>query len=120
MGLVDQLERFEQSVRALQASVRQASTAQILEQSTQLSADFQQIIETTNEEHLNPVAENSTAAQQIKTYQTEAHRRLRIIGIEAMKLKTARQPTTVERGRSQLASHLEQLGQFAQAMREAL
>lgn len=88
---------------------------QIAQQATQLSAQFQKIMTALSDTQLNAKAE-----QQIGTYQTEAHRRLRLIGIEAMRLKTARQPTSISRGRSQLHTHLNQLQQFVQAMRATI
>ncbi len=55
-------------------------------------------------------------AQRIQPYQTEAHRRLRLIVIESMRLRTARSPASIDRGCSQLLRHLNQLQQFTQAM----
>ncbi len=139
MGLCEQLGQFENSIKTLQTAVEEIGTSdsslnatQIWQRSTQLSTQFQQMLEansseTDSDRSNSPTAEStvSSAAElaierEIQSYQTEAHRRLRLIGIEAMKLRTARQPITISRGRSQLISHLHQLSQFVQAMRVAV
>ncbi|MGC1307797.1 MAG: hypothetical protein WA885_11245 [Phormidesmis sp.] len=57
-----------------------------------------------------------TVEQRLRPLQTEAHRRSRLLGIEAMKLKTARSPETLTTVRSQIKAHLQPLRQFVQAI----
>lgn len=89
--------------------------AWVSQQVAELSAQFQKILSTIASTNLTPQTE-----QQIRPYQTEAHRRLRLLSIEAMRLRTAKQPQTIEKGRSQLSAHLTQIQQFVQAMIAAL
>ena len=70
----------------------------------QLQNQFQAIISAVNSGDIE-----SKAEQSLMSYQTEAHRRLRLMSVAAMRLQTARQPQTVERVRSQLKEHLKQL-----------
>lgn len=83
----------------------------IWRQSTQLQQQFQEILATIDNNDLEPAVE-----MQLRPLQTESHRRLRLLSIEAMRLRTAKQPATVEKTRSQLSAHVSQLLQFAQAM----
>jgi len=129
MELRDQLASFKESVDELQAAVSDIETTSTgptsvpasldVEQISQLSkllpTQFQEIIAGLSDGQLNPTVE-----QQISTYQTEAHRRLRLIGIEAMRLRTARQPANISRVCAQLSEHLTQLQQFVQAMQAAV
>lgn len=85
----------------------EAGTVQ--QQIAQLQNQFQSILTAT-------AADAGPSAKHLRPYQTEAHRRLRLLGIEAMRLRTARQPATLERQRSQLQTHLTELQKFAQAM----
>ena len=82
---------------------------QLLNEATNLEGT---ILETTN---LEPIAH-----QRLRTYQTEAHRRVRLLSIEAMKLRTAKQPETLEKVRSQLQEHLDQLTKFIQAIADEI
>lgn len=79
----------------------------------QLQQHFQKIIAAIAITPIDPERE-----QRLRPYQTEAHRLLRLMGIEAMKLKTAKQPETIAKGRSQLTTQLNQLQPFAQAIAE--
>lgn len=130
MELSEQLASFEKSIEAFQTAVggpktAQTSTAQtsdvplntkqISQQSTSLPTQFQKIIVALSETQLAP-----TVGQQMSTYQTEAHRRIRLIGIEAMRLRTAKQPASISRSQQQLNTHVTQLQQFVQAMQAAL
>ena len=76
-----------------------------------LQNQFQAIVSSASQADIDPKAEQS-----LMSYQTEAHRRLRLLQVEAMRLQTARQPETIERVRSQIGEHLNQVQQFAQAM----
>lgn len=122
MELSDQLASFEKSIEAFQTAIGDPNTEdtplhtkQISQQATSLPAQFQKIIATLSTTQLHPTVE-----QQIGTYQTEAHRRLRLIGIEAMRLRTAKQPVSILRSRQQLCTHVTQLQQFVQAMHTAI
>ena len=83
----------------------------LLQQTHAMQLRFQEIIKAVESAAL-PLA----VEQKLRPYQTEAHRRLRLLSIEGMKLKTARSPATVAQVRSQLKDHLDQLEQFAIAM----
>ena len=80
-------------------------------QTIHLQQHFQKIIAAIAITPIDPETE-----QRLRPYQTEAHRLLRLMGIEAMKLKTAKQPETIAKGRSQLTTQLNQLQPFAQAI----
>ncbi|MGI8936553.1 MAG: heterocyst frequency control protein PatD [Phormidesmis sp.] len=83
----------------------------IQQQQFQLQRQFQDILATVASADIDPAVE-----QQLRPHQTEAHRRLRLLGIEAMRLRTAKQPATLERQRSQLQTHLSELQKFVQAI----
>ena len=78
---------------------------------TKLQVEFQQIVASLAQANLTPEVE-----QRLRPCQTEGHRRLRLLGIEAMRLRTAKQAETVERVRSQIEDHLAQLEKFVEAM----
>lgn len=80
-------------------------------QVTQLQQQFQQILAIIASLDLDPAVE-----QRLRPHQTEAHRRSRLLGIEAMRLQTAKQPATINRQRSQVEDHVKQLQKFVQAM----
>lgn len=128
MSLYDQLASFEQLLIQLQGQLQtpvqeqRSQTASppdmnvnakaVSQSLSQLQNQFQAIISAVDSSDIDPKAEQS-----LMSYQTEAHRRLRLMTVEAMRLRTARQPQTVERVRSQLKDHLSQVQQFVQAMR---
>ncbi len=80
-------------------------------QTIQLQQHFQRIVAAIAITPIDPERE-----QRLRPYQTEAHRLLRLMGVEAMKLKTAKQPETLAKGRSQITTQLNQLQPFAQAI----
>lgn len=82
-------------------------------QMIQLQQHFQKIIAAIA---ITPI--DSEREQRLRPYQTEAHRLLRLVSLEAMKLKTAKRPETIAKGRSQLITQLNQLQPFAQAIAE--
>lgn len=86
-------------------------TNAIQQQQLQLQGQFQTMLATVASADIDPAVE-----RQLQPHQTEAHRRLRLLGIEAMRLRTAKQPATLERQRSQLQTHLSELQKFVQAM----
>ncbi|MGB3292068.1 MAG: hypothetical protein WBB01_03630 [Phormidesmis sp.] len=90
-------------------------TVAVEQQVAQLQQRFQQILATVAQVDLAPAVE-----QRLRPHQTEAHRRSRLLGIETMRLKTAKQAVTLERQRSQLKTHTSALQQFAQAMADEL
>lgn len=77
----------------------------------QLQSDFQGIVTRLNQVSLTPEIE-----QRLRPCQTEGHRRLQLLGVGAMRLRTARQAETVLNVRSQLEEHLVQLQKFVEAM----
>ena len=83
----------------------------IQQQQLQLQGQFQTMLATVAIADIDPAVERL-----LQPHQTEAHRRLRLLGIEAMRLRTAKQPATLERQRSQLQTHLSELQKFVQAM----
>ncbi|MEO1393240.1 MAG: heterocyst frequency control protein PatD [Cyanobacteria bacterium J06634_5] len=89
----------------------------------QLQQPFQglfQALEGLDEQLEKPSGMVPSTMQRLRSYQTEAHRRLRLLGVEAMKLRAAKQPDTVEKVRSQLSDHLAQLTQFTQAIADEI
>ncbi len=86
-------------------------TATFVEQLTELQQQFQQIIEAFEATRIDPQAE-----QRLRPFLTEGHRRLRLAGVEAMRLRAAKQPATIEKQRSHIQAHLDQLQKFAQAI----
>lgn len=81
---------------------------------TQLQTQFQDVMQ--------PGSESSDAAAQTQSslpMLTEAHRWLKLLSIEGMKLRTARQPSSLEKVRSQIKSHLNSLLPFLTALENA-
>ena len=88
------------------------SIDQSIDQSiNQLQRQFQEIIAAAEAACIDPQIE-----QRVRPFLTEGHRRLRLAGIAAMQLRTAKQPVTVKKQRSLIQAHLSQLQQFAQAI----
>ena len=111
--LGDRLDEWVRSLHTLQQLIADESgnMTMLLQQTHAMQLRFQEIIKAVESAAL-PLA----VEQKLRPYQTEAHRRLRLLSIEGMKLKTARSPATVAQVRSQLKDHLDQLEQFAIAM----
>ena len=97
-------------IQQLQTDVRGDRTT-VPQRVTKLQAEFRQIVASISQADLTPEVE-----QRLRPCQTEGHRRLRLLGIEAMRLRTAKQAETVERVRSQLEDHLTQLEKFVEAI----
>ena len=124
-ALDDQLKEWIESLRSLQQLVEERAagemegeadnSALILQKTNLMQPQFQRIIAAIEAADLSGAAE-----QKIGSYQTEAHRRLRLLSVEGMKLKTARQPKTVAQVRSRLKDHLDQLQQFMTAIANEL
>ena len=81
----------------------------------QLQQKFQEIVASLSQTNLPPAVE-----RQLRPCQTEGHRRLKLAGIAAMRLKTAKQDKTILNMRSQITEHLAQLQLFVEAMVKAL
>lgn len=81
----------------------------------QLQPLFQSMLQDLDRADLAPVAR-----QRIRPFQTEAHRRSRLLGVAAMQLRSAKQPETLVRVRSQLQEHLTQLQSFIQGIADVL
>lgn len=111
--LKNQLDEWVRSLHTLQQLVedRSGNIATLLQQTHDQQSQFQDIIRAVGAAGLSPATE-----QKLQSYQTEAHRRLRLLSVASMKLKTARSPETVAQVRSQLTEHIDQLRQFAIAM----
>ncbi|EDX83961.1 hypothetical protein S7335_1658 [Synechococcus sp. PCC 7335] len=111
--LGDQLDEWVQSVGQLQQLIaNEAESATMISQQTDLmQPQLQAIIKAVE------VADLSSAVEKkLRTYLTEAYRRLRLMKVEGMKLRAARTPATITQIREQLKAHLNQLQQFAIAM----
>ncbi|MEL6604500.1 MAG: heterocyst frequency control protein PatD [Cyanobacteria bacterium J06614_10] len=104
------LETFERCMLAAPETIASEKLS-LAQQAGQLRAQFQQIITDLAEADISREIE-----QRIQPYQTEAHRRLRLLGVEAMRLRTARDPARLAAVRSQLQDHLKQLQQFTSAI----
>ena len=139
MPLCDQLEQMMRSLSELQQSLTQlARSLQVVDSANKKGADtegvdFKADIEPIGErsaallpqflgilEALESADTAPQAEQQIRAYKTEAHRRLRLMKTEAMRLRTARSTATIEKSRVQLADHLSALQQFAAAIANAV
>ena len=103
------LRLLNELLGSLSADLLDANAIQ--QQQLQLQGQFQKMLATVAIADIDPAVE-----QQLRPHQTEAHRRLRLLGIEAMRLRTAKQPATLERQRSQLQTHLSELQKFVLAM----
>lgn len=115
-SLSTQLEQLQSLLPVLPDQVdastsEAANPSDIQQRIIRVQAQLQKIVATLAAVDIPPAVE-----QRLRSYQTEAHRRSRLLGIEAMRLKTAKQPNTIERVRSQIKAHLSQLQQFVQAI----
>ncbi len=115
--LGDQLGEWLRSLQDLQVLVEDETSdpAVILLQASSLQPQFRLIVEAID------TSEFSSAVEQtLRPYQTEAHRRLRLLNVESMKLKTARAPETVSQARLRLKNHVAQLQQFVSAIADEI
>ena len=108
---LENLSRLQKEVAASAEAGSFGDANAVKTQTIQLQQHFQKIIAAIA---ITPT--DSAKEQRLRPYQTEAHRLLRLIGLEAMKLKTAKQAATIAKGRSQLTTQLNQLQPFAQAI----
>ncbi len=132
--LCDLLEDFLAALGAVQSAITLTSTVTnssvvssviplnstlnavaVQKQVLQLQQHFQRIIELLSES-VAQSDQQGDQEQRLSSYQTEAHRLLRLMGVVALKLRTAKQPETLEQQRSLLEIQLNQLRPFAQAI----
>jgi hypothetical protein len=101
----------------------------INQQIIQLQQQFQAILATVAAVEADCVSSTNSAdasnvdpdqVQRLRPFQIEAHRRLRLLAIEAMRLAAAQQTATLERGLQQVQAHLGALQTFARAMADEL
>ena len=106
------IHELQQSLIADSASERENSVAKIApQQVAQLQLEFQKIVASLNDVNLTPEKE-----QRLRPCQTEGHRRLQLLGVGAMRLRTAKQSKTIMSVRSQIDNNLTQLQKFVEAM----
>lgn len=89
--------------------------ATLVKQLPLLQRQFQQMIEASEGTHIDPQVE-----QRLRPFLTEGHRRLRLAGVEAMRLRAVKQPAMVQKQRSHIQAHLDQLQKFAQAIADEI
>lgn len=99
------------SLQAEIAKDSQAASSQVV----RLQPQFQWIVTNLSESDFTPVVE-----RRLRPLQTEGHRQLKLAGIAAMRLKAARQPSTVTSTQSQVIEHLSQLEKFLESMASEL
>ena len=90
-------------------------TDSVSEQANQLQAQFHDIVTVATTADMSPQIE-----QRIRPLKTEAHRRLRLLGVEAMRFQSAKQPANIEKCRTQMQAHLFQIRQFMQAIADVI
>lgn len=94
---------------------KEQHTQTLSSQVIQLQPQFQRIVTRLSESNLTPAIE-----QKLRPLQTEGHRQLKLAGISAMRLKTAKQAQTTLAMRSQVNQHLSQLQVFLESMAQEL
>ncbi|MEO1636818.1 MAG: hypothetical protein AAFS04_17250 [Cyanobacteria bacterium J06631_9] len=142
-SLHERITAFEQSLKSLEKAVLEQSklaespkggklssdgtTAQthalqggfqagsISQQANQLQAQFQEMLTAATNADMPPQIE-----QRIRPFKTEAHRRLRLLGVEAIRFQAAKQPANIEKCREQMQAHLLQVRQFIQAIADTI
>lgn len=115
-GICQLTENFLTAISHVQAAIASNSGDRTASQSvfqsvSRLQQQYQEIIATFESIRIDPQVE-----QRIRPFLTEGHRRLRLAGVEAMRLQAAKQTATVEKQRSLITAHLDQLQKFAQAI----
>lgn len=105
------LSELQKEMVSLAEAESSSNASAVQTQMIQLQQHFQEIIAAIAITPIDPERE-----QRLRPCQTEAHRLLRLMGIEAMKLKTAKQPETIAKGRSHITTQLNQLQPFAQTI----
>jgi hypothetical protein len=127
-GLLSQLDELQRAIASIaiapdtdfasyKATAETASTpSSFSEGVTQLQRQFQGLIAMLSDDNGLTVQ----VEQRIRPYQTEAHRLLRLLGVDSLRWQAAKQPATVESLRSRLAQQLSQLQAFVQAIANEL
>lgn len=87
----------------------------ISQQANQLQAQFQGMVTAATPADMPPQIE-----QRIRPFKIEAHRRLRLLGVEAMRFQAAKQPANIEKCRKQMQAHLLEVRQFIQAIADTI
>ena len=110
-SLLEGLKELHILLEADTVAPRPPDAVAVQRQVVQLQQRLRQILAMIAETDLTPAIE-----QRLRPHQTEAHRRSRLLGIEAMRLQAAKQTATIERQRSQLQAHTQALQQFIQVI----
>ena len=103
--LLSQVGSLQQAMNQDAAEISPPASVQA--QIVRLQRDFQRIVSDLDDADIDPAIE-----QRLRPCQTEAHRWLRLLGVNAMRLRTAKQPERIDQERSQLAHQLTQLHPF--------
>lgn len=98
---------------AVSEGVESLNVQSIQSEASQLQPLFQSLLQALDHAEL-------ADRQRIGPFQTEAHRRLRLLGVAVMQLRSAKRPETLVRVRSQLQDHLTQLQSFVQGIADVL
>ena len=114
LSLCDRARSFLKATQSILADIDEADAA-VTARLAQLQSEFQGILASISAADLRPETES-----QIRPCLTEGHRRLRLLSVAAMQMRTAKQPETLERVRSQIGDHLTQLQKFVAVMVDAL
>jgi len=112
---LDALEGLRHQLYPEEGAVVSTSAVSTLSQQQTCQRLFQEIVTHLADADLTPTADAC-----IRPAQTEAHRLLRLMGVDVMRLKAAKRPEVAKKLRSQLLNQTERLQGFGQAMLEAL
>ena len=111
LSLSKGIRELQQALVASSLSDSKHADKLVPERVTQLQLEFQKIVASLNQTSLAPEVE-----QRLRPCQTEGHRRLQLLGVGAMRLRTAKRTETIVSVRSQIESDLTQLQKFVEAM----
>ena len=109
------LEDIRTVLADIESDSKVLSERVISERVIQLQPVFQEIVARLAEAGFTPSVE-----QRLRPLQTEGHRRLKLAGIAAMRLQTAKRVETVLAVRAQINEHLLQLQKFLVAIADEL
>ncbi len=110
-SLLSDLHRLQKMVQPITIDSTCADAGEVYSQMVQLQQHFQAILAKLAATSLTPEVE-----QRLRPYQTEAHRLFRLLGVEAMKLRAAKQSATLVKGRAHITTQLSKLQPFIQAI----
>ncbi|MEM6449337.1 MAG: hypothetical protein AAF703_03385 [Cyanobacteria bacterium P01_D01_bin.105] len=105
----------ETAIDRATATAQSAARPDIRDRLLQCQPMFQQVMSCLAEVRLTPAVE-----QRLRPAQTEAHRLIRLMGVDAMRFQTAKQPESFEKVRAQLLSKTERLQGFVQVLAKAI